>query len=90
MSKRSLPSIINFSCVVRFFDVLAIISKRPSTFAYKKQFFVSYTIAIVYHAHVAPFDSFTGIWFNLLATCLFEVNINSLEAARLHRCLKIW
>ena len=82
--------IIHFSCVVKFFDVLAIISKRPWTFAYKKKFFVSYTITIEYHAHVATFDSFTDIWFNLLATCLFEVNMNSLEVARLHRCLKIW
>ena len=75
---------------VKFFDVLAIISKRPWTFAYKKQFLVSCTITIEYHAHVAPFDSFTDIWFNLLATCLFEVNIKSVEVARLHRCLKIW
>ena len=89
MSRRSLPSITHFPCVVKFFEVLAIISKRPSTFVYKKQFFVSCTIAIAYHAHVAPFDSFTDICFNLMATCLFEVNINSVDAASLHRCLKI-
>ena len=81
--------ITHFSCVVKFFDELAITSKCPSTFVYKKQFFVSYTIAIVYHAHVTPFDSFTGIRFNLLATCLFQVNVNSLETPRTHRCLKI-
>ena len=64
MQKITAYCIIHFSCVVKFFHVLAIIFNCPSTFAYKKQLFVSYTIVIVYHAHVAPFDSFTSIYNN--------------------------